>query len=619
MNNKSQSNIKKLTWTQDTVYFVGKVMRNHVDKLKTYPLKIKGIGFQQDSLMYAAVSSLSSVLHEVNAYQITWSFEALFRNEEAIDILKSKPSTLLPQDIEKLFTLIEDAVTHHSREDKYAQSLGARRPFRDCYSKLANTEKVSAIYTLFTSRFNSHNKRMPSRDLNESLKRELETIPFEDIKELDAKAKQTYENTKKNFLEICESELDRAEEIKQQLRQAKSATLKDEIASLLTRESVPQYRVHLQRATIEEIFEYNCNRVEKLALYKEENFNSIGLKTVRGNELIDKLGYFSFQKNVGGTANLRTRHGLLADYFLPSRTLYSCQVILQLSVGLNASVIRELSRERIVPTGNGYTLAGMKNKTGKTTKKEINKIDHPLAVRAIGLLLWHDDNVSKYWNRTSDAVFVTLRQDKETNEYSFSLSDLIKQHKGFIKWHGLIHYAPDDLRDLYAESDYVSHKDPFRVQAILDHSNIVTTQEYLKSNVIAALSKANINEFMKRLSSSIMFSVDKDLAKKHGFDESNVDKKLLFPTNNNKDVSDAISDEWLMSEGDLQFSLDREVIEHCVYQKKYYENNLSKLLNRNPEKFRAYHLGRILFCMALYEVIEASEYSYVLREVENAE
>ena len=79
----------------------------------------------------------------------------------------------------------------------------------------------------------------------------------------------------------------------------------------------------------------------------------------------------------------------------------------------NAASIRSLSRERIQETPSDFYLECIKTKTNKIIRQKIENRFNPLTVRAINLLLKHDQNIGEFgWRKSSGSVFVfckTLR------------------------------------------------------------------------------------------------------------------------------------------------------------------------------------------------------------------
>lgn len=600
--------MNNIHWTDNSIIFVTEVNQYDVQYNRDIEIKLNGDWLIKGSLLDACLESLkgnSPIRHSI-ALNARFAIDSCQNEPNLKKILQSAPESLTQSDINALFVGIEAAIDKLNIKQKYQKSIDARIIFSRSHVSIANGDLVSSIHKRYKSTFTS--RKLPISINNTA-------TPFESLEELYEKTEQEYKARKEEIFTACETDIDHHIATVDLMTRFKNTPLPDPdidehlvtgraYVTKVVKSGFNPLHINSRLITLKSLHYYN-----NMAAYIKEVGSSRWIKT--GG--VKEYRFYQFLKQ-DNNKYLKNDNGiLLADIFLPRRILLACQIILQLTTGSNSSPVRTLTRERIISTPKGYELIGLKGKTDAIIRNEINKKTDPLACKAIELLLKHDANITEFWKRESDSVFCSY-----SNGMKFKLTRYGDTLKKFIEWHDLDVFTIEDLRDLYAQHDYLVHRDPFRTQALLDHAQIAATDNYLQSTVIGLINEANITEFMRRLAPSIAFSVNPGDIKQHGFNEDKIDKALLFPVSKYDSATDAISDKWLMDQENYNFTINRSVIEYCAYQRNYYKKHLDSLISSNHKKFSTYHLPRILFCIALYRLIKASEFGDILKKTEEA-
>ena len=471
------------------------------------------------------------------ALRILGALEYLARSDSCWAILQSKPESLSPQQIVDFLNYLEDRIEDTNIKNKYEKAGKERTFFGRGEIHLKNGDTVKLTIRKFKTRF-PYSRKEYSDLVGES----VSATPFSTVVELNEQVKTAYNKRLKEILKACEDDIDQHIDCVEKFHQLKKVPLSREYEDSFSNRTGNPYRIVI--TSNDSILSCDARLIEVRELYKYDKFKAFKLAGNRFYPVfgVELYGFYRFsrvevnQRYYGGSS-LRIGDKLYG-YFLPSRILLACQIVLMAVTASNAASIRSLSRERIQETPGDFYLECIKTKTNKIIHQKINKKFNPLAVKIINLLLKHDQNIGEFgWRRSSDSVFCVLQNFKGGYEFSlFSYAGLLKSFK---EWHGLEPFIIEDLRDLAAQLDYLTHKDPFRVQALLSHRNLATTDEYLRDNVIGLLNRANVAEFMRRLAPSIVYSISPEAVIEHGFDANKVDQNLLFPVSNYDDVTNA--------------------------------------------------------------------------------
>jgi hypothetical protein len=177
---------------------------------------------------------------------------------------------------------------------------------------------------------------------------------------------------------------------------------------------------------------------------------------------------------------------------------------------------------------------------------------------------------------------------------------------------GLPLFSKKQFRDHVSTIKYLIEPDPFKLKEDLDHKAMSTTVGYINHVIIKLLHRSKVKRFMDKLGATIVWAVGgSQEVEKHGMTIEQIDDRLLFPTNNYSQKN-TICDKWVESMGALTLKIGRREIEHLKYQVNYYTEHFLALKQNNPRQFLIYEVPRILFCIALQELIRTSPYCYLL-------
>ena len=460
-------------------------------------------------------------------------------------VLQSEPELLSPQRIVDLLIYLEERVDAKNIKNKYESAGKERTFFGRGAIPLKNGDTVSQVIRKFKTRF-SYGKKGYSDLIDES----VSATPFLSVAELNEQVKTAYNKRLKEILKACEEDINQHILYVEKFHHLKKIPLCKKYEDGFTDSIRNGYRMLGNETQL--MGHCDTRLIEVRQLYKADNFDLFrksGYDFYRSSG-VEHYRFYRFSQSAdvdqriygGGSIRIGEK---LYGYFLPSRVLLSCQLVLMAATASNSASIRSLTRERIQETQDTIYLECLKTKTNKIIRPKIEKRFNPLAVKAIKLLLQHDQNIGEFgWKRNSDSIFCVLHNS--VKGYVFELYSYVEVFKYFKKSHDLKPFLMEDLRDLVAQLDYVTHKDPFRIQALLGHRNLATTDEYLKDNIIGLLNRANVAEFMRRLAPSIVYSISPVLVGEHTFDADKIDSNLLFPVDNYDDVTNAHSDLWQM-------------------------------------------------------------------------
>ena len=549
-------------------------------------------------------------MNRKEARRVLGALEHLAQSESFWAILQSKPESLSPQQIVDLLTYLEDRIDKKKIKNKNQNAGKERTFFGRGEIHLKNGDTVNTTIRKFKSRFPYSRK-----EYSDLVDEYVSAPPFSTVVELNEQVKSAYDKRLKDILKACEKDIDQHIDYVKYFDKLKKDPLSKKYEDSFSKRTGDSFQINVTSSAL--TLSCDARLIEVRELYKHDKFEAFkrsGNSFYRASG-VELYGFYRFSRvednqRIYGDSPLR-----LYGYFLPLRILLACQIVLMTVTASNAASIRSLSRERIQETPSDFYLECIKTKTNKIIRPKINKRFNPLAAKVINLLLKHDKNIGELgWRRSSDSVFCALQDFGEGFEFSLFAYAIV--FKYFKEWHDLKPFKIEDLRDLAAQQDYLTHKDPFRVQALLSHRNLETTDEYLMDNIIGLLNRANVAEYMRRLAPSIVYSISPVSVMEHGFDTNKVDPNLLFPVSNYDDVTNSHSDLWLLNMDEYRFRIDAESIKHCAYQMNYYKTHLDALITANKSRFVYYHLPRILFCKALHSLIISSEYGNLMQKAE---
>jgi hypothetical protein len=302
--------------------------------------------------------------------------------------------------------------------------------------------------------------------------------------------------------------------------------------------------------------------------------------------------------------------------------------------------------ENIAEDDFGYTIQGVKHKTGQIQKVELTnlpeledesddepdeasstlpskKVTDPLCMHALELLMQHRRNINNHFKTVkSQSIFVSMRfATRNSPTFLFAVGKLPSYLRKFCRLTGLDEFTFSDLRHRAAHTRYLATgRDIIQTQLFMGHTTADVTTVYLNSTIIRILGEANLLKYVTLLSNCVLYATgrkDKLDSKQLARVEKN--NLLLFPpsTLEDKDV-DCIADRWVESFGRMPFRIGKPEVAHIALQYRLYTRNLPALVQAGHERFVARHLPRIVFCCALYEVVANGPLSHELKRFEAA-
>lgn len=303
----------------------------------------------------------------------------------------------------------------------------------------------------------------------------------------------------------------------------------------------------------------------------------------------------------------------LSYWYVPRFVQLAVQLRIQIATGWNSETVRNLCPSGITFTTDSIELQSTKDKTEQKQEAAIEHPD-PLLRACFELMLNHDNDVSKYWSRESDSIFVSAITlgDKPV----FAIFDDDRLLKQFIHQHGLPAFSREQLRNQCMATDFLSSGDPHRIQAKLGHAKLRQTSTYLGQVIFAVLNRANIAQFIRQLGATIVWAVEGESAVvNRGMSTSDINRRLLFP------ISDSASerscpaecDAWMM-DSNRPLVIDHTRIAHLVLQRTYYAKNWQRLRAESSIRFERIHRPRIEFTAALWAIISDSPYAHMLEQ-----
>lgn len=308
---------------------------------------------------------------------------------------------------------------------------------------------------------------------------------------------------------------------------------------------------------------------------------------------------------------------ILSRKILPSLPILCIRHLFQLQFKWNMATCNSITRHMITYTHDGAHIKGIKHKTSQEFSSHIsqNALKENAFFEAIQLLTDNSEYITQYWAFESDSIFIAISLFSNFPvAYRFKY---IQINQRFITLYKLPYFTAEQLRDQVLNTHYLETQDIHSVQAVAGWDSLATASCYLNQKIIKTLSQANINDFMKQLESSIIWSIKGEKGiREIGLDAENINKKLLFPINTTQNSSISIADKWL-NDNKTPIVINNDRMNHTLRQSQFYKNNWLRLFTENEDNFIATHLPRILLCIALEKVIRNSEHFDTYIEMEN--
>jgi len=445
----------------------------------------------------------------------------------------------------------------------------------------------------------------------EAFRGPISSLPHSDLADLETKAKQHLEIRLDRIESACWVSIEEHLALAQHIRERKSRA-KANVESIfgerkqkpLSDCSAPAIlrrirKLRSAQVSQDDIATYVWHWVEATKLHsKPERWNQSCFLLSHGT------GIAVWSEMDAGERDDR-RSLFFADYFLSHRVLLSCQYLLQIHGGWNPDTVRALTSGNIQRCSDGtYVIRPFKPKTGNyLPPKHVGKRDR--AHQVIELLLVHRDNVEAMAPHDNPSLFVGFQR----NYRLFGLFNPKGAHKSLLQRHRLSPFSASQLRHQKANSLYLSSgRDVLLLKEYLGHADLLTVDVYLNHTIQRVLSAANMEEFTSRLHEAVQWAVNAAPRP-----ENPTTAGLLFPIDDA--VKGSVCDTWL--ENETAISIDAQRIAHCVWQRAFYVKNFDRLRSEDPRRFAVVHLPRIVFCVALHQVILQSSYRYLVERFES--
>ncbi|WP_143325781.1 hypothetical protein [Paraburkholderia ribeironis] len=635
-------------WSKRTVMLSCIRTQGDVETPVVKTLDLLSTGYRRGGLLEEILASSECPISEVRACHFIRLLNRAAHNPDAKDIFNTAIAKLFPRDLSRLISHLDNVIDGYGGVSRSIPIGNFKHFLVQCRTPLADGELIKNIKLasrhkeVRRTKAPQHNLYVPDIFDGNFLAKELSSINFEDLADRDEKAKAILEKSVTETRAVCEQIITRHDKLVKHLERLSNTELPESIPkrirSAVARGSLPHLR-HWAQISPEDLLHLHTYVIDKAKAHQGNRIQVV---------FREKLNEFWSLPNC---PPCETFSMLLSRHYLPRTVITACFVLLLDNIGWNWPTLRSVNLENIVEDDSGYTIQGVKHKTGQIQKAELTdlpqaddidlaeaddeeedeleagfstlppkKVTDPLCTHAIELLMQHRRNIDKYFKPRSKSIFVSMSfTTRNSPTFLFEVGRLPLYLKTFCRLTGLEEFTFSDLRHRAAHTRYLATgRDIIQTQLFLGHAAADVTTVYLNSTIIRLLGEANLLKYVTLLSDCVFYATGrKDKLDARQLARVKKNNLLLFPPSTLEDKGvDCIADRWVDSFGKMPFLIGKPEVAHIALQYRLYTRNLPALVQAGHERFVARHLPRIVFCCALYQVVAIGPLSQELKRFE---
>lgn len=639
-------------WDGDQILLPATKTLNTVKHDSTVVIEARTLGLHRGGWLEAAVDAAQNPMAETTANHAARFVAELASNPICRAILARPVSSLQRDDVLVLFDALDKAIAVLNVKKSTARhySQQGRQFFSTPTLQMASGDLIRdvpyrSVHRAPNQRYRDTLSDRPHPGIEDSeLAQPASALQFDDVEDLLSKQLAHFRGRNHILREMCATVLDSHEFIVESISIARrmginGLALPKSIRTYVTKNSkLPPHS--FKRIPDDALLPLCVHLMDLHEFVKNPYAVRLPNRQIEIFAPLRKTGGFDEQYGL-----------LLSEYYLTKNVLMACLTLLMLEADWNSSTTLSLTKKRVEEIDGKYYLHGYKSKSGQNQQAEISsnnlnlqtatqiekssgfiskiidteqfqhiEIETPAAVRAIRLLLKHRSNIDKYWNPEDESLFLFMSLKHKKGNPLFRIPVINKETPSFCEFIGHPRFQIEDLRKQAANTNFLETRDIRQTQAILGHAHPKTTSLYVNGSALRRTKEAVIKDFEAIMSDSYLYSAGRLTLNPAVKDrKSRLTKNLLLfpPSSLHAENGDSIADRWLNSNGTFQFEIGNNEIAHCVHQKNYYRKHCAKLAFDNSERFKTFHLPRILFCEALYRFISASPLGTKLKNLED--
>lgn len=602
--------MESLIWEKNTAILKWERKLNGSNKFGERKLDFDYFGISRNGLLEIALSEMKYPQRPNIINCVLQMLEYTKTNGTILQILSTRTSDLSPNDIIKLYTIIETTIENRgsiSNGSRNDSSWKFRAIFLKCSNKLKNGEMVKEVR--FRSKFPSPNSSTGKMDAankkaSKSLLNEdsLKSIDHNDAESLRENFHKRALTDLKAIQDVCTKAIDTYKSVKDQHLQLLERYRDQPPPKTILWSKDPMRAMGQKLAELERRGCYTFDGFKNIMAQNPKYVANTALGLDHGMKFIHNPFNPLWQNQI------TRKEYYFCAFFMPRVVIEAAQCLFTIHTAWNVGPVASLTPAHIHHKKGFYIVYGVKSKTNTTENIKVFKKNHPDIYDLITLILEHNKNVDRYWSRKDENLWATWSDV----DYGFRMMSDGMEKKYIAKPAGLPLFSKKQLRDQVVTIQYLEDPDPFKIKEKLGHMNIATTLVYLNQLVLRLMHQSHVKRFMDRLGATIMWAVGgKQEVERCGMSLERIDDRLLFPVAN-RTGNISICDLWLESMGTMKVKIGRPEIEHLRYQIDFYSRYHLTLKQNNPKRFLIYDIPRILFCTAMAELVRNSPYANLL-------